>query len=171
MSVSPAAAELQNVQILGHFPRQEFVPSTAGARSWKTFTATALAPLPAAASTITFNWFEDWGSANRKGQLREAFQTLARQPRFVSTTDARRDLAHLIDWTSETERTAVITSHGRPIAVVLSYRVFQRLLRALARELLAWRAQRSDFSRRVAGDVLEAETRQINRRLRQRPDG
>lgn len=171
MDATPLPFELQNVQIINQFSRPQVVPPTGGIRAWDTYQVTTLTALPAAPiDAITMSVLEDPFASSRRAQMREAFATLARQPRTVSATEVRRNFAAIAEWTADSGRTVVVTNHGKAWVVIVSYSVFQSVLRSLARELLAARARRTGFVRRMAEDAISDEVNSINRRLRQGAD-
>ncbi len=98
-------------------------------------------------------------------RLHEVFRLLAREPIRVSSTDARQDFAELIRRADETNRPVLIANHGKPEALLLSFGVFQKIVKGLARQVLALRRRRSVLSDRAA-ELIDAEMDAINARLR-----
>lgn len=166
--------ELENVQISaypGALHGKLSLPPTGGVRGWDTFYAASTVDLPApSVATTQVVTYGEPSAESRRQQVRGLFEILAREPRRIPSTDARRDLAALLEWSVDSGRPAVITNHGRPQAVLLSFAVFQRILKTFARDLLAGRASRTHFAHRVAEDVIDAEMSRINERLRRRAD-
>lgn len=121
--------------------------------------------------SLTGHWvqLESGGAEATQGRrrLHALFQTLGRQPRHMSVAEFRGNLAEVVTWAVETERPVLLTSHGRPQAILLSFNVFRRTLKALAHEVLSLRSRRSAVAAQ-AEDVLADEAAALNARLRGR---
>jgi prevent-host-death family protein len=100
-------------------------------------------------------------------RLHGLFQALGRTPRRIAVAEFRTNLSEVIAWAAEAERPIVVTSHGRPQAVVLSFQLFERILKGLALEVIGLRRRRSALSAQ-AEDVLVGEAAALNARLRGR---
>ena len=120
--------------------------------------------------SLTGHWVQLGGEveANQgRRRLHAIFQTLGRQPRRMSVAEFRGNLAEVVTWAVETERPVLLTSHGRPQAILLSFNVFRRTLKALAHEVLSLRSRRTAVAAQ-AEDVLADEAAALNARLRGR---
>ncbi len=49
----------------------------------------------------------------------------------ISITEARKGLLHLIDWADGEPYRFMVTRHGKPVAVVISYEEYSRMVETL----------------------------------------
>ena len=103
-------------------------------------------------------------------RLHEVFSILSAEPKRVSATEARQSLADLVRWSSETQRPVIIGNHGKPEAVLISFRTFERVLKSLARVVLGFHRRRSSLTQR-AEHLLESDAIALSRKLRGRAAG
>ncbi len=108
-------------------------------------------------------------AAARRG-LHEIFRWLTAQPARVPATDIRRDYAHLVEWSERTGRPVFVTNHGRPEAVLLSFGLYGRILKSIARIASSLASRRPRFVEK-ADELIEAETKALSKRLRQGETG
>lgn len=107
------------------------------------------------------------GMGVARNRLHDIFRLLTADPRRVPASEARRDFAELINWSAQAGRPAIITNHGKPEVVVLSFALFERIVKSLARVVLGFRA-RGFRAGDTAQDIVEAEAIALSRRLRER---
>jgi len=124
--------------------------------------ATIAAPYYAVAFTLEVT---PTNTAAVRRRLHEAFQILAQPPRRVSISEMRQEFAAVIEWSAESGRPVIISNHGKPQAVLLSFAVFEQALRRLAKEVLTFGSRRS-AARVKAADVVDSELTAITKRLR-----
>lgn len=98
--------------------------------------------------------------------LHSIFRAVTRQARRVPSTEVRQHFSGAVEWVAETDRPLIVTNHGKPEAVVLSYDVFERLAKGIAQAVLALESRQSSL-RQDAEDVLEEEGAALARRFRQ----
>jgi len=104
--------------------------------------------------------------AGGRRTLHDIFRAVTRKPCRVSSTEVRQHFSGAMEWVAETDRPLIVTNHGKPEAVVLSFDVFERLAKGIARVVLALGNRRSGVSEQ-AENVLEEEGAALARRFRQ----
>lgn len=75
--------------------------------------------------------------------------TLNRMPKYLTITEARRQLLELPD--ELTDEPVIITKHGKPVMAALSYEQFESLMETL--EILSDR----EFANRLQESIAQAE--------------
>jgi prevent-host-death family protein len=149
----PAPATSGRTQSVTYWPALSAEPGMTGAIPYHTVAFTLqMAPFNA-------------GSVQRR--IHEAFQILAVPPRRMSASDVRDDFAAVIEWSSATGRPVIVTSHGKPRAVILSFGAFEKILRLLAKEVLMLGRRRSIVGA-LATEALETDMNSLSKRLRSR---
>lgn len=98
--------------------------------------------------------------------LHDLFRVVTRKPQRVPSTEVRQHFSDALEWVSETDRPLIVTNHGRPEAVILSFGVFERMAKGVAQAVLALGSKRSGLSEQ-AEDLLEEEGAALARRFRQ----
>lgn len=98
--------------------------------------------------------------------LHDVFRAVTRKPRSVPWTEVRQHLSSALEWVDETDRPLIVTNHGKPEVVVLSFSAFEQMAKGIARAVLALGSRRSDLNRQ-AEDVPEEEGATLARRFRQ----
>lgn len=121
----------------------------------------------ASVSLITVVVAEDLGRTTAaRGRVHDIFGWLTAQPARVPATDIRRDYAHLVEWSEATGRPVFITNHGRPEAVLMSFGLYGRILKSIARIASGLGGRRPRLAEK-AEELIEAETKALSKRLRQ----
>lgn len=115
--------------------------------------------------TFLITWTVPTARAVSGSSIRPLFQVLAAAPLRVPASDLRSRFAELIDWATETKRPIVITNHGKPEAVLVSFPVFDHVIKGLAKVITG--LGRRHYVDRTE-EVIESETQALSRRLRQR---
>jgi prevent-host-death family protein len=150
------------------FPQPTPTPSGALFPDWETFTA----PVEGRFASQVLPTFVTVQLAvagpqvaETRERLHEIFRTLTRQPRRTPATEVRQRFSDIVTWTNESNRPVMITNHGKPEAIILSYETFERLVRGLAHAVLTLGKSQSPV-RVLAEDILEEEGAALSRRLR-----
>lgn len=104
--------------------------------------------------------------AGARRTLGDVFRAVTRKPRSVSSTEVRQHFSGALEWVSETDRPLIVTNHGKPEAVILSFSAFEQMAKGIARAVLALGSRRSGLSQQ-AEDILEEEGADLARRFRQ----
>jgi prevent-host-death family protein len=97
--------------------------------------------------------------------LHDIFRLLTAQPARMTASEMRREYAQIVEWSETTGRPVFITNHGRPEAVLLSFGLYGRVLKAISRIGLRLSGKRSRLAQK-ADDLIEAETKALSGRLR-----
>ena len=98
--------------------------------------------------------------------LHDVFRAVSRRPRRVPSTEVRQHFSSALEWVSDTDRPLVVTNHGKPEAVILSFDAFERMAKGIAQAVLGLGGRRSGLTQQ-AEDVLEEEGAALARRFRQ----
>jgi prevent-host-death family protein len=98
-------------------------------------------------------------------KLHEVFRLFTAEPARITASEMRRDYAQIVSWSESSGRPIFVTNHGRPEAVVLSFRLYGRALRAISRIGLRLGGKRSRIADKTE-EVIEAETKALSKRLR-----
>jgi prevent-host-death family protein len=104
--------------------------------------------------------------AEARQKLHEVFRRLTAEPTRITASEMRRDYAQIVAWSESSGRPIFVTNHGRPEAVVLSFGLYGRALRAISRIGLRLGGKRSRLADKTE-ELIEAETRDLSKRLRQ----
>lgn len=98
--------------------------------------------------------------------LHDVFRAATRKPRSVPSTEVRQRFSGALAWVSESDRPLIVTNHGKPEAVILSFSAFERMTKGIAQAVLALGSKGPGVSRQ-AEDVLEEEGATLARRFRE----
>jgi len=115
---------------------------------------------------ITVGGESELAVADVRQRLHAVFRLLTAEPARITASEMRRDYAQVVEWSESSGRPIFVTNHGRPEAVLLSFGLYGRTLRAISRIGLRLGGNRSRIADK-AEELIEAETKDLSRRLRQ----